>query len=110
MKLFHDINKDVIKELNRLGHICSTDIRSNTDVSFLCIPTPLARNGLYDTTYIESVLKDIGSYLKISEDNKYHVFVAKSTIIPGTTENIIIPTIEKYSEKKEGNLGIVFNS
>ena len=110
--IFYDINESVIKELNRSGHICTTDINyalDNTCITFIAVPTPLARNGLFDTSFLESVSKDIGGYLKISEDNKYHVFVVKSTVIPGTTENIIIPTIEKYSGEKEGNWGIVFN-
>ena len=111
--IFYDINENVIKELNKQGHICTTDLNyalDNTCITFVAVPTPLARNGLFDTSFLESVSKDIGGYLKISEDNKYHVFVVKSTVVPGTTENIIIPIIEKYSGKKEGKYwGIIYN-
>lgn len=100
--IFYDINENVIKELNKLGHICTTNINyalDNTCITFVAVPTPLARNGLFDTSFLESVSKYIGNYLKNAKYKKNKTFVIKSTVIPGTTENIIIPTIEKYSDK-----------
>jgi len=42
--------------------------------------------------------------------NDYHVVVAKSTIPPGTTENLILPTVEKYSGRKAGeDFGLCMN-
>ncbi len=40
----------------------------------------------------------------------YQLVVVKSTIVPGSTENVVIPTLEKYSGKKAGNeIGICMN-
>lgn len=111
--IFYDINENLIKELNKQGYICTTDINhalKNTCISFVAVPTPLNRDNLFDTSFLENVSKDIGNYLKNNSDNKYHIFVIKSTVIPGTTENTVYHTIEKYSGKKEmKNCGIVYN-
>lgn len=116
--IFNDISETVLKELNKEGHICTADINYalyNTNVTFIAVPTPLANNGfdsngLYDTAYLESVSKDIGTYLKNVNDDRYHIFVIKSTVVPGTTENVVIATIEKYSGMKEGKIfGVVYN-
>ena len=70
----------------------------NSDVTFICVGTPSKEDGSIDLTYIKEASKDIGKALKKKED--YHVVIVKSTVLPGTTEKIIKPIIEKYSKKK----------
>ena len=79
----------------------------NSDVSIICVPTPTTRDGI-DLRYVEEATKNIGKALANKGD--YHLVVVKSTVVPGTTENVVIPTLEKHSGKKAGNeIGICMN-
>ena len=49
---------------------------------------------------MEAAAIDLGK--RIAKTKKYHLVVVKSTVVPGTTENLVIKTIEKYSGKKVG--------
>lgn len=101
--VFYDIDVKKIEEMKSKGHEATSDIIyaiTNSDVSFVCVPTP-TKEGKIDLTYIKSAIEDIGKALKNKDG--YHVVVVKSTIVPTTTENIIIPILEKSSDKKAGN-------
>jgi UDPglucose 6-dehydrogenase len=79
----------------------------NTDISFICVGTPSGLLDYIDLKYIEEVSKGIGKILK---DKGYHVVVVKSTVVPGTTEHVVVPLLEKYSGKKSGeDFGVVMN-
>ena len=78
----------------------------NSDVSFICVGTPSRPDGSVDLKYISGAAEDIGSALKQKED--YHLVAVKSTVVPLTTEETIIPIIEEhktlciyFTEKKE---------
>ena len=72
----------------------------NSNVSFICVPTPTRENGEIDLSYIKEATKNIGKAL--ANKAEYHVVVVKSTVVPETTENVVIPILEKYSGKKVG--------
>jgi len=72
----------------------------NSNVSFITVGTPYQRNGNVNLKYVQSVANDIGKTLR--KKQKHHLIVLKSTVLPGTTENIIKPIIEKRSGKKCG--------
>lgn len=77
------------------------------DISMLTVPTP-TKNGKIDLSIMESAAIDLGKKLKGL--NKYHLVVVKSTVPPGTTEELVIPAIEKYSGKKAGvDFGVCMN-
>ncbi len=79
-----------------------------TDLSLLCVGTPSRKNGSLDLTYLERVCEQIGSALKSKDD--YHVVVVRSTVLPGTTHELVIPTIEKASGKEYGTgFGVTVN-
>ena len=79
-----------------------------SDVSIVCVGTPSKSNGSLDLKYIERVIREIGDILK--EKDFYHIVVVRSTVLPGTTEDVVIPELEKASNKKEGvGFGVVFN-
>jgi GDP-mannose 6-dehydrogenase len=79
-----------------------------TDLSLLCVGTPSRKNGSLDLSYLERVCEQIGSALKNKES--YHVIVVRSTVLPGTTHEVVIPTIEKASGKKYGTgFGVTVN-
>ena len=80
----------------------------NSEISFICVGTPSNPNGSLNTKYVERVASEIGGYLK--HKNDYHIIVIRSSVLPGTSENIIIPTLEEYSQKKiNTDFGVVVN-
>lgn len=70
-----------------------------TDISLVCVGTPSQLNGSLDLKYVRSVCEEIGIAIK---DVEYHVVVIRSTMLPGTMKNLIIPTLEEFSGKKAG--------
>jgi len=81
---------------------------ANTDLTFICVGTPSGEDGMMDLKYIKSASRAIGVALKEKED--YHSVIVKSTVLPGTTEQIICPCIEKTSGKTCGiGFGIGMN-
>lgn len=80
----------------------------NSDISFVCVPTPTNENGEIDLSYINDVSKNIGK--AIAKKDKYHLVVIKSTVVPNTTEYVVIPSLEYYSNKKAGDgFGVCMN-
>jgi len=70
---------------------------------FVCVPTPMQKDGSCDTSIVESVLDD----LNLAYDNLHggrhaepHVVIIKSTVVPGTTDSLSLDY--KY-------LSLVFN-
>lgn len=69
------------------------------DISFITVATPTV-NDKISLDAIRYAAEFLGRLLKLRK--KYHLIVVKSTVIPGTTEDIVIKTVEKYSGKKVG--------
>jgi len=93
----------------RLRATTSTaDAVRDTDISLICVGTPSRKNGSLDLTYLERVAEQIGSALK--SKNSYHVVVVRSTVLPGTTHDIVIPALERTSGKQYGTgFGVTVN-
>jgi GDP-mannose 6-dehydrogenase len=80
----------------------------NSEISFLCVGTPSLRNGKLDLGHIEPVCREIGEILK--KKNSFHLVVLRSTVLPGTAETIVVPTLEKASGKRIGpEFGVCVN-
>jgi len=81
---------------------------NETDISFICVGTPSQRNGKLDMNGVERVCKDIGKALQNKKG--FHQVVLRSTVLPGTTESVVIPTLEATSGKREGkDFGVCFH-
>jgi len=78
----------------------------NSELSFLCVGTPSDDEGRIDLKYVKSAAESIGKALASVED---HTVVVKSTVVPGTTEDVIIPILEKNSQKNAGEFGVCMN-
>lgn len=85
----------------RLRAICDQNqaIRE-TDLSFVCVGTPSQPNGNLDSRSVRRVCELIGAALK--EKQTRHTIVIRSTILPGTMRNVVIPVLEQCSGKKAG--------
>ncbi len=73
---------------------------SNSDISFISVGTPTYRNGKLDLSHIVTVSTDIGHALR--KKDTFHWIVLRSTVLPGTTEEVVVPAIEAASGKKSG--------
>jgi GDP-mannose 6-dehydrogenase len=80
---------------------------AETDISFVSVGTPSQRNGKLDLSGIENVCRQIGEGLRLKSSS--HWVVLRSTVLPGTIEQLVIPILEANSGKKEGlEFGVCF--
>jgi GDP-mannose 6-dehydrogenase len=96
--------QELVADCHKKGNLDgTTDIAkaiNETDISFVCVGTPSQHNGKLDLSHIVQVCKEIGAGVKAK--NKYHIVVIRSTMLPGTTESVVIPALESASGKKAG--------
>ena len=71
-----------------------------TDISMMTVGTPMREDKSIDLQFIESTAREIGEALAKKDD--YHLVAARSTIVPGTTRNLIAPNIIEHSGKRVG--------
>ena len=103
---------DLIAESHKACHLHATMDSAaavmQTEISFLCVGTPSLRNGKLDLGHIEPVCREIGEALK--KKDSFHLVVLRSTVLPGTAETIVVPTLEKASGKRMGkDFGVCVN-
>ena len=104
--------KELISEAHKSGRLHATsDTDSavmNSSITILCVGTPSLRNGKLDLGHIGPVCQQVGETLE--KKNSFHLVVLRSTVLPGTAETIVIPTLEKASGKKAGpDFGVCVN-
>lgn len=79
-----------------------------TDLSLVCVGTPSERNGSLDLSHIRNVCQDMGAALTAL--GRYHIVVIRSTVLPGTMRQVVIPALEAASGRKAGpDFGVCFN-
>ena len=95
---------ELMAEVARSGRVSVTcDVRraiEQTEISLINVGTPSAPNGSQDQTAIIHLASDLGAAMRDKTD--MHVFVFRSTLVPGTVEEILRPAIERTSGKKDG--------
>ena len=96
---------DLIKNMVASGKLRATtdtdDAIGNSDVTLICVGTPSNPNGSLDLTYVKRVCEQIGERLKTKSHR--HVVVVRSTMLPGSVADVVIPALENSSGKKIGS-------
>lgn len=111
VSIIHEAGLDELLKKN-IGDRFSatTDLRQavlDSDLSLIAVGTPFKENGI-DLSFIKEVSQQIGAALR--EKSTYHAIVVKSTVVPGTTQEVVLPAIEKFSGKRAGaDFGVGMN-
>ena len=100
--IFEEGIDSLLKEAVGSGQlVASTDLEQavlDSDLSFVCVGTPALEDGNIDLSQIRVVSSSIGTALK--DYGGRHVVVVKSTVLPGTCEEVVIPELEGNSGLK----------
>ena len=103
---------DIIAEAVATGRLrATTDVLEavrTTELSVISVGTPSRSNGSLNLAAVERVCEQIGEALAHKTD--YHVIVVRSTLMPGSVRDIVVPALERGSGRKlhEG-FGVCFN-
>jgi GDP-mannose 6-dehydrogenase len=109
------IEKDIgqiIAEQVAAGRLRATtevaDAVRQTDMALVCVGTPSLPNGGIDLRYVRRVCEQIGRTL--ATHHGAPVVVIRSTMLPGTMREVVLPTLEKFSNKRAGEeFGVCIN-
>jgi UDPglucose 6-dehydrogenase len=109
---FHEVGfPELLKKATRSGRlrVVSTvdELAQGADGIFLCLPTPSSKSGRIDLRAVRSGATSLGQALRSVPS--YRVVVIKSTVVPGTTTEVIEPLLRKASGKKPSKLGVAVN-
>jgi GDP-mannose 6-dehydrogenase len=77
-----------------------TEALAQTELSILCVGTPSLPNGNIDLSHVVNVCKELGAGL--AQKNARHTFVVRSTMLPGSIMNSVVPELERHSGKTAG--------
>ncbi len=102
----------IIEEQIAAGRLCATtDVAAairHTDLALICVGTPSKSNGGIDLQYVRRVCEQIGAALR--DHQGAPAVVMRSTLLPGTMHEIVIPTLEASSGKRAGlEFGVCIN-
>jgi len=103
---------DLIREGRSSGRLWAThdshEAVLNSDVSLICVGTPSSENGRLNLDYVDKVTAEIGQALAVKQ--AYHVVVVRSTVLPGTVQDRVIPILCQHSGRSPGaDFGVSMN-
>ncbi len=79
---------------DRLRATTDYDAVVDTDLTMLCLPTPAREDGSIDTSIVEAGAEALGEALA---DVDSHTVVVKSTVVPGTTAEVVAPLVRAHA-------------
>jgi len=95
---------ELMAKVAATGHVQTTtnvaDALRRSEISLISVGTPSAHNGSQDQGAILRLCEQLGTALR--DTDHQHVFVFRSTLVPGTVEDVLCPILERASGKKEG--------
>jgi GDP-mannose 6-dehydrogenase len=74
---------------------------ADSDLSLVCVGTPSGAGGATDLSYVRKVVAEIGR--QIADSTRPHTVVVRSTVPPGTVDDIVVPLLEESSGRKVGD-------
>tara|TARA_B100000029_G_scaffold126007_1_gene119641 strand:- start:13 stop:1323 length:1311 start_codon:yes stop_codon:yes gene_type:complete len=93
---------------NKLQIESDVSLVQDCDLIFVTVGTPQNRTGAIDLSIIKKVMSSLGKSIRKSK--KQHTILVKSTVVPGTMKDIILPILENNSKKKAGkDFGLISN-
>src|SRR6476646_7717663 len=103
-----DLISDGVKAGLLFASTDSAQAVGDSEISIVCVGTPSNSNGSLDLRYIARVCEEIGTALR--DKSERHTVVIRSTMLPGSIENTVVPALEKSSGKKVGtDFGVCIN-
>ncbi|WP_152040968.1 UDP-glucose 6-dehydrogenase AglM [Salinigranum salinum] len=97
-----------VTETGRLRATTDYDDVLETEATFVALPTPSRDDGSIDLSIMEAGTEQLGETLSTKEG--WHTVVVKSTVVPGTTQDLIAPTVAAASGKALGEeIGVGMN-
>ena len=104
--------EELIKKMVSIGRlIATTEVQeavSGANIVLICVGTPNEDDGSLSLKAIQHTCQQIGETMHLM--GNYPVIVLRSTVMPGTTEGVLIPLLEKISRKKAGvDFGVCYN-
>ncbi|HDR74043.1 MAG TPA: UDP-glucose/GDP-mannose dehydrogenase family protein, partial [Methanoculleus sp.] len=97
----YETGLEVMLAGNRSRIAATTDYQEaidTTDITFVCVGTPSDDDGAIDLKYIRAASTDLGHALRRKEGR--HTVIVKSTVLPGTTEQVVGPILEEASNTR----------
>jgi len=102
-----DVKDEELKDIVEKGLLTAStsfDCLTEADVIVICVPTPLTANYDPDISYIRNVCNEIAPRLR-----RGHLVTLESTTYPGTTEDVILPILEKSGLKVGEDFFLAFS-
>jgi UDP-N-acetyl-D-glucosamine dehydrogenase len=92
----HRIEPEHLQAARNAGFVATTDFASvrELDAVLICVPTPLYRDHTPDMRAVVSTMEALGPHLRTGQ-----LVVLESTTYPGTTEEIVVETIERHGRR-----------
>lgn len=69
------------------------DAIRDADIAIVCVGTPSRTNGSLDTSYVDKVSREIGGALRERDPHRPFLFVLRSTVLPGTVRDLVLPAL-----------------
>lgn len=95
-----DLSDADIAAMIERGYVATTDPKciGESNVSVVCVPTPLGDAGSPDLKYVEAATQTVGGHIQPGS-----TYILESTTYPGTTDGICVPILEEASGIKAGS-------
>lgn len=101
-----DVSAQSIQDAVESGLVLTTDPSrlSEADAIFICVPSPLGRNRQPDLSYIEAAARVISEIARPGQ-----LICLESTSYPGTTEDYLVPAVEKAGLTLDEDVWVAFS-
>lgn len=102
-----DISADAVASIVRSGHLVPTtdyDVLHQVDIAFICVPTPFSTMKTPDLSFVVAAAEGIATRLHAGQ-----LIILVSTTYPGTTEEVVLPILERSGMKGGRDFYLAFS-